>query len=138
MKFRPGGPRSPTLSRVYHPAPRDPITEAAARVLAGRQGPTAGATAGASGRRLWLVRELERTIVESSAPERVVAGCAPNVFFSFEEVRRYTRQCTIDWINLVLADIEEECRDPVTDPTYWEALARLEYLLDRGWPVVRE
>jgi len=127
--------RPPALSKVYHPAPRDPITEAAARVLAGREGPAPEAR---HPRRLWLVRELERMIVESPAPEWVYAGCAPNVFFSFEEVRRYTRQCTIDWINLVLVDIEEERRDPVADSSYWEALARLEYLFDHGWPIVRE
>ncbi len=135
--------------RTIYPAPRDQLTEAAvakaARVLAEREGPTpatgasaTGAATGATTRKLWLVRELERVIVESPAPARVYAGCAPNIFFSFEEVRRYTRQCTLDWIRLILVDIEEERRDPVMDPAYWEALARLELLLERGWPVVRE
>lgn len=122
-----------SLSRVYHPAPRDPITEAAARVLSGR------AFAGDGlGRRIWLVREVERVIIEADAPARVRPQCAPNVFFSFDDASKYTRRCTVEWIDLVLTDIEEMRCDPVADPTYWEALARLEYLHDHGWPVVKE
>lgn len=87
-------------------------------------------------KKLWLVKEAERVIVEVSVPPQPTFG--PNVFYDLRDVFRYCERCTLDWIKLALIDIEDLRADPIRDPEYWEKLARLEYLHEHGWPMIQE
>ncbi len=89
-------------------------------------------------RKIWLVKSLERVILEMEAPARVRPYTSPNIFFSLGEALSHARDLTTEWIDLILTDIEEWKLDPVHDASTWESLARLEYLYDRGWPIVQE
>ena len=100
--------------------------------------------------KIWIVRELERVIVEKDVPARMrpyvdggargIGHFAPNVFSALGEAMRYAAKLTTEYMETLLDQISGERRNPIVpeDAVFWEALAKLELLSERGWPIVME
>ncbi len=77
-------------------------------------------------------------IVETDAPARVRPAHSPNTFFALGEALSYAGKLTVEWLDFLIEEIEAWKLDPVLDAHHWEALARLEWLQENGWPLLKE